>query len=330
MIQFLYPLWFLALVLLPIYWYYEWKFKSKKKPRIQYALVDVIKDIQKRNHWSFYTHIIIKSLVFILIICALARPRQVLVRKDISKKGVDIIFALDVSGSMLAVDFKPVNRMEAAKKVAAQFVQKRDHDRIGIVTFAEYAYTQAPLTLDYNMILNVIDKLNVDEQQSGTAIGSGIATAITRLKNSEAKSKVIILITDGRNNAGEIDPFSVAELAKTLGIKVYCVAVGSTGPVDYPFVDPIFGVQYQKVMIDMDIPSLNKIAQITGTRKVSVATNSNELNQILEEINRLEKSEIKQKNYYEYEETFTYLLVILLILMLYDVLRRTIIRKDIP
>ncbi|HOD53404.1 MAG TPA: VWA domain-containing protein [Candidatus Cloacimonadota bacterium] len=330
MIQFLYPLWFLALVLLPIYWYYEWKFKSKKKPRIQYALVDVIKDIQKRNHWSFYTHIIIKSLVFILIICALARPRQVLVRKDISKKGVDIIFALDVSGSMLAVDFKPVNRMEAAKKVAAQFVQKRDHDRIGIVTFAEYAYTQAPLTLDYNMILNVIDKLNVDEQQSGTAIGSGIATAITRLKNSEAKSKVIILITDGRNNAGEIDPFSAAELAKTLGIKVYCVAVGSTGPVDYPFVDPIFGVQYQKVMIDMDIPSLNKIAQITGTRKVSVATNSNELNQILEEINRLEKSEIKQKNYYEYEETFTYLLVILLILMLYDVLRRTIIRKDIP
>jgi len=330
MIQFLYPLWFLALVLLPIYWYYEWKFKSKKKPRIQYALVDVIKDIQKRNHWSLYTHIIIKSLVFILIICALARPRQVLVRKDISKKGVDIVFALDVSGSMLAVDFKPVNRMEAAKKVAAQFVQKRDHDRIGIVTFAEYAYTQAPLTLDYNMILNVIDKLNVDEQQSGTAIGSGIATAITRLKNSEAKSKVIILITDGRNNAGEIDPFSAAELAKTLGIKVYCVAVGSTGPVDYPFVDPIFGVQYQKVMIDMDIPSLNKIAQITGTRKVSVATNSNELNQILEEINRLEKSEIKQKNYYEYEETFTYLLVVLLILMLYDVLRRTIIRKDIP
>jgi Ca-activated chloride channel family protein len=330
MIQFLYPLWFLALVLLPIYWYYEWKFKSKKKPRIQYALVDVIKDIQKRNHWSLYTHIIIKSLVFILIICALARPRQVLVRKDISKKGVDIVFALDVSGSMLAVDFKPVNRMEAAKKVAAQFVQKRDHDRIGIVTFAEYAYTQAPLTLDYNMILNVIEKLNVDEQQSGTAIGSGIATAITRLKNSEAKSKVIILITDGRNNAGEIDPFSAAELAKTLGIKVYCVAVGSTGPVDYPFVDPIFGVQYQKVMIDMDIPSLNKIAQITGTRKVSVATNSNELNQILEEINRLEKSEIKQKNYYEYEETFTYLLVVLLILMLYDVLRRTIIRKDIP
>ncbi len=330
MIEFLHPLWLIALIIIPLYWYYEWKYKNKKKPRIQYALVEVLKDINKKSHWTVYIPVILKTLLFLLVILALARPRQVLVRKDINKKGVDIVFALDVSGSMLAVDFKPVNRMEAAKKVATEFVQKREQDRIGIVTFAEYAYTQAPLTLDYNMIFSVINELKVDEEQSGTAIGSGIATAITRLKNSDAKSKVIILITDGRNNAGEIDPISAAELAKTLGIKVYCVAVGSTGPVDYPFIDPIFGLQYQKVMIDMDIPAMNKIAQITGTGKASVATNSNELNNILEEINRLEKTEIKQNNYYEYEETFPIILCLIIILILYDILRRTVLRKDIP
>lgn len=330
MFQFLYPYWLLALILIPLYWLYEWKYLKNKRPRIKFPLVSVVKLFYKKNHWSVYIPLILKSLIIALIVLSLARPRQVFARKDINKKGVDIVFALDVSGSMLAVDFKPVNRMEAAKKVAGQFVQKRDSDRIGIVTFAEYAYTQAPLTLDYNMILNVIDNLKVDEEQSGTAIGNGIATAITRLKNSEAKSKVIILITDGRNNAGEIDPLSAAELAKTLGIKIYCVAVGSTGPVDYPFIDPIFGVQYQKVTIDMDVPSLNKIAQLTGTKKASVASNTTELNDILSEINHLEKSEIKQKNYYEYQETFFYFLIILALITLYEILRRTLLRKEIP
>ncbi|HPY96879.1 MAG TPA: VWA domain-containing protein [Candidatus Cloacimonadota bacterium] len=330
MTQFLNPLWLLAILILPIYWFYEWKVKNKKRPRIQYPLAEVVKTIHKRNHWSFYIPIIIKSLLIILISFALARPRQVLEHKDINKKGIDIVFSLDLSGSMLAVDFKPINRIEAAKKVAADFVKLRNSDRIGIVTFAEYAYTLAPLTFDHDMILNSIENLSVDEEQNGTAIGSGIATAITRLKDSEAKSKIIILITDGRNNAGEIDPITAAELAKTFGIKIYCVAVGGTGPVDFPFKHPIFGTQYQKVLIDIDIPALDKIANITGTRHASVATNTDELNRILEDINGLEKTEITQKNYYEYKELFPKILYLIIIIILYDILRRTILRKEIP
>lgn len=330
MIRFLNPLWLYVLIIIPLYWLYEWKFLHKRKPRVNYPLIKIIKSINHTNHWIMYLPILAKSMMLTLLIFSLARPQLIQVKKNINTKGVDIVFALDISGSMLAVDFKPVNRMEAAKKVAAKFVAKRDTDRIGIVTFAEHAYTQAPLTLDYKIILQVIENLKVDEEQSGTAIGNGIATAITRLKDSKAKSKVIILITDGINNAGEIDPFSAAELAKTLGIKVYCVAVGSQGEVDYPFVDPIFGVQYQKVKIDMDVNSLNKIAQITGTNKASVATNTNELDKILSDINKMEKTDIKQKNYYEYVELFHYLLILLALILLFEILYRTIFRKELP
>ncbi|MCB5249965.1 MAG: VWA domain-containing protein [Candidatus Cloacimonadales bacterium] len=329
MTQFINPLWLLLILILPLYWYYEWKVKSKKRPRVQYPLVKVIKKVYKYNHWSLYIPIIIKSVLIVLIALALARPRQVIEHKDINKKGIDIVFALDLSGSMLAVDFKPVNRIEAAKNVAADFVNLRENDRIGIVTFAEYAYTLSPLTFDHNMLLHTIENLDVDEDQNGTAIGSGIATAITRLKDSEAKSKIIILITDGRNNAGEIDPMTAAELAKTLGIKVYCVAVGGTGPVDFPFLHPIFGVQYRKVEIDIDIPALDAIAKTTGTNKASVATNTEELNRIMEEINSLEKTEITQKNYYEYKETFPKILYIIIVIILFDILRRTVFRREI-
>jgi Ca-activated chloride channel family protein len=330
MIRFLHPAFLYLLVLIPLYLIYEWKFLHKRKPRINHSLINIIRDIQKRNSFYLYVPILIKSSVIILIVLALARPQRVVALKNINTKGVDIVFALDISGSMLAVDFQPVNRIEAAKKLAAKFISKRENDRIGLVTFAEYAYTQAPLTLDYEIIQQVVKNLEVDKEQSGTAIGNGIATAVTRLKDSKAKSKVIILITDGRNNAGEIDPFTAADLAKTLGIKIYCVAVGSNGPVDYPFEDPIFGIHYEKVLIDMDVNTLNKIALITGTGKASIATNSVELERILGEINRLEKTDIKQKQNYEYVEIFHYLLMILALILILDILYRTILRKELP
>ncbi len=330
MIKFLYPIWLIALLIIPLYWYYEWKKLRFRRPRLSFPLVHRFKKFYKHHHWQYWIPVITKSLLILLLVLALARPRHVIEKRNQSLKGIDIVFGLDISGSMLAVDFQPVNRMEAAKKVALNFIKNRESDRIGIVTFSEYAYTQAPLTNNYSFLKEIIENIDVDREQMGTAIGNGIATSVARLKNSEAKSKIIILITDGKNNTGEIDPFTSAEIAKTLGIKIYCVAVGSKGPVDYPVEDPIFGTRFQKVLIDMDIESLNKIAQITGTHQAYIATNSIELQKIIRDIDKLEKSDIKQNKYYEYIELFQYLLLLSIIMLILDILFRTILRKELP
>lgn len=330
MIKFLHPYWFFALIIIPLYWYYEWVKLRFHRPRIVFPLVHRFKSMYKHHHWQYWVPVISKSLLIFLLIMTLARPRKVIEQRDQSIKGIDIIFSMDISGSMLAVDFQPVNRLEASKKVAMNFIKNRESDRIGIVTFSEFAYTQAPLTTSYQFLNEILEQVEVDKENQGTAIGNGIATAVARLKDSKAKSKIIILITDGKNNSGEIDPFSAADIAKTLGIKIYCIAVGSKGPVDYPFEDPIFGIRYQKVIIDMDMESLNKIAQVTGTHQAYQATNSVELQKIIREIDKLEKSDIKQNKYYEYVELFQIFLMLALIMLILDILFRTIFRNELP
>lgn len=272
---------------------------------------------------------IIRVLTLTLLIIALARPRLADKKQQITGKGIDIILAIDVSGSMKAIDFKPVNRLEAAKKVATEFIEKRRSDRIGLIVFSENAYTKCPLTLDYNILMNIMDDVSIDEKANGTAIGMGLATSVARLKDSEAISKVIILITDGRNNSGEIEPLDAAGFAAAFDVKVYPVGVGSKGLVDYPM-QTAFGVRYQKVKIDMDMDSLDRIAEITGTQHARLAGNTDELQKILKNIDEMEKTEIKINDYYIYYELFWIYLLAAFILIIIEFIFRIVIRKQIP
>ena len=329
MLEFVYPNWFWAFLILIPYILFELIIKRKKRVRLIHSRVDLIKEVAGQSSILKFFPVVLRTLVIILLIIALARPRFAHKRQQITGKGIDIILAIDVSGSMKAIDFKPKNRLEAAKKVAIDFIDHRRNDRIGLIVFSENAYTQCPLTLDYNILMSIMEAMKINEDASGTAIGMGLATAVARLKDSEAKSKVIILITDGRNNAGEIDPYTAAELAITFGIKVYTVGVGSKGLVDYPF-QTQFGIRYQKVKIDIDMETLNKIAKMTGTEKAKLATNTEELKAIIEYIDQLEKTELKINDYFIYQELFWRYLIFAFVIILLEFIFRIVIRKEIP
>ncbi|MCK5051239.1 MAG: VWA domain-containing protein [Candidatus Cloacimonetes bacterium] len=329
MLEYVNPKWFWALLIIIPYLLYEFLILRRKKVRLIHSRIDLIRSIAGRSSLLQYIPIIIRTLTIVLLILALARPRLAHKKQQITGKGIDIMLAIDVSGSMKAVDFKPVNRLEAAKKVAIDFIEHRRNDRIGLIVFSENAFTQCPLTLDYNILMSIMDNVSIDEDASGTAIGMGLATAVARLKDSEAKSKVIILITDGRNNAGEIEPLDAAGLASTFAVKVYPVGVGRKGLVDYP-VQTAFGIRYQKVNIEIDMDSLDKIAEITGTKHARLATNTDELSAIMEYIDEMERTELKINDYYIYQELFWRYLLAAFVLMLLEFIFRIIIRKEIP
>jgi len=329
MLEYVNPQWFWALFILIPYLLYEFFISRKKKFRLVHSRVDMIRSVAGRSSLLQYLPILTRTLVIILLIITLARPRLAHKKQQITGKGIDIMLAIDVSGSMKAVDFKPTNRLEAAKKVATEFIEKRRNDRIGLVVFSENAFTQCPLTLDYNILMSIMDNVKIDEDANGTAIGMGLATAVARLKDSEAKSKVIILITDGRNNAGEIEPFDAAKLASTFDVKVYPVGVGRKGLVDYP-VQTALGVRYQKVSIDIDMDSLDKIAELTGTKHARLASNTEQLTTIMDHIDEMERTELKINDYYIYKELFWGYLFAAFILMLLDYIFRVIIRKEVP
>lgn len=330
MLEFMNPWWLCLLVLLPIYLYYYLKYILPHRLTIPYSRFDIFSKLKLKNHWSTHLNFLLRILALLFLILALGRPRLAISKRNTLTNGINIVFCIDNSGSMHAIDFKPRNRLEAAKKVAIDFIRNRKNDQIGIVTFSEYAFTQCPLTLDYNIVLQIMNDLQINEDLNGTAIGMGIATSVARLKESKAKSKVIILITDGRNNAGEVDPFSAAQLAATYGIKVYAIGVGSTQPVDFPIPDPFLGVRYQKVKIDIDMNTLNTIAQITGTGFARLAQNTDELQTVIRKIDQMEKTKIKIKNYYDYIELMHYFLLISLLAVLLEFLFRTRFRIELP
>ncbi len=329
MLEFVYPNWFWGLLIILPYIAFEIFIKNKKKVRLLHSRIDLIRDVAGRSSFLRFIPIILRILVLVLLIISLARPRISHKKQQITGKGIDIMLAIDVSGSMKAVDFKPTNRLEAAKKVALKFIENRRNDRIGLIVFSENAYTQCPLTLDYNILMSIMQNVKINEEASGTAIGMGLATAVARLKDSEAKSKVIILITDGRNNAGEIEPFDAAGLASAFEVKVYPVGVGRKGLVDFP-VKTAFGVRYQKVKIDIDMESLDKIAEITGTKHARLATNTDELSAIMKHIDEMEKTELKINDYYIYQELFWRYLLAAFVLLLLEFVFRIMIRKEIP
>jgi len=242
-----------------------------------------------------------------VLILGFARPQLGSAEEDILTEGVDVMMAVDISGSMAAEDFRPKNRISVAKQVVKDFVQGRRSDRIGLVIFAAKSFTKCPLTIDYDVLLRQIDDVHLGAIEDGTAIGNGLATAINRLRLSKAKSRVIILLTDGVNNSGEIDPLTAADIAKSLGIKVYAVGVGKEGIAPFPVNDPVFGKRYVDVEVQIDEEVLRKIAQMTGG-KYFRAVDRDSLERIFKTIDGLEKSKISVKSYTHYNEIFSYFL----------------------
>jgi Ca-activated chloride channel family protein len=267
-------------------------------------------------------------LVFVLLIVVLARPQSTNHWEDETVEGIDIVLALDISGSMLAGDFSP-NRIEASKDVASEFVSARPNDRMGIVLFGGESFTQCPLTTDHAVLINLLHdvKVGVIEDQS-TAIGLGLANAVKRLKDSKAKSRVVILVTDGVNNAGSVDPLTAAEIARTFGIRVYTIGVGTIGTAPFPVMDMFGNIVYQQVEVQIDEAMLKQISLMTNGAYFR-ATNNQKLKEIYKEIDKLEKSKIDVKQYSRKYEEYRIFAIGALILLLLEILLRTTILRSI-
>lgn len=267
----------------------------------------------------------LRMLGIALLIVALARPQTTASGQNIYTEGIDIAMLLDISTSMLAEDFQP-NRVEAAKEVAQHFIEGRQNDRIGLVIFAGQSFTQCPMTLDYRVLKNLIRQVKPGMVEDGTAIGMAIAQGVNRLKDSKAKSKVMILLTDGMNNRGEIDPLTAAQIGQTFKIRIYTIGVGTVGEAPYPVQTP-FGIRYQNVPVDVDEKTLAQIADMTDGRYFR-ATNNKALKEIYDEIDMLEKTRVEVKAYRSYTELFyPWAALGLLSLLVEFLLAGTVLRK---
>jgi Ca-activated chloride channel family protein len=270
---------------------------------------------------------VVRALVVALAVVALARPQQLAAGRPLTTSGVDIVMTLDASGSMKAEDFQPRNRLEVAKAAAVEFVEERPNDRVGLVTFAGQAVTQVPLTLDHQALQGSIERIRIGALADGTAIGTALATAVNRLRDSEARSKVVILLTDGVNNAGEIDPATAAETAHALGVRVYTIGVGTTGEAPYLLEDPRFGARYVRVVVRIDEALLEAIAARTGGRYFR-ATDPQALREVYAAIDRMERSPLTGRRPVVRIDRYLWMLVPALALLLAEgALRGTIFRR---
>jgi len=298
MIHFASPWYFALLILVPFLWWWEAK---KKKPALRYSDITLLPN---PGFWELVLSRVplgLYSLALIFGTIALARPQKGRQFEELETRGIDIMLCMDISGSMQAMDFAPGDRLSVARDRAKEFVAKRRGDRIGLVVFAATSLTQCPLTLDHNIVLDILDRLRFGILEDWTAIGIGLASAVARLKDSKAKEKVIILLTDGVNNTGDIDPLTAAQTAAALGIKVYTIGVGSKGLVPFPVDDPVFGRRFVQVEVDLDTETLRKIADITNGR-FFLATDPQALKQIYDEIDQLEPSTFKSRRLTVYQE----------------------------
>ena len=267
---------------------------------------------------------LLRTIALVMIIIAIARPRSSTKMDKIDTEGIDIVLAMDVSTSMLARDFTP-DRISAAKDIAIEFISQRPSDRMGIVVFAGESYTQCPLTTDRATLINLMKEIETGLIEDGTAIGNGLATAVARMQNSDAKSRVVILLTDGVNNSGEITPQTAADIAKTYGIRVYTIGVGANGTAPYPVMTP-WGVQMQNVEVEIDENLLKNIAETTGGRYFR-ATDNTKLSEIYSEINKMEKARTTIDSFPIYKELFTGFALIALACLLLEVLISFILRR---
>lgn len=329
--EFLHPqfLWLLVLIPLLAIWYF-----LVRKEDSAALIISSTKGFEaKTSIWAKLKPLlyILRLLAIALLIVALARPRTVSMSQNTkTNKGIDIVMAIDVSASMLARDFKP-NRLEALKVVASEFVNQRPNDRIGIVVFAGESYTQTPITSDKRIVMNTISEIKWGGLDGGTAIGMGLGSAVNRLKESKAKGKVIILLTDGVNNTGFVDPKTATELAVKLGLKVYTIGIGTNGTAPFPYAkDPTSGeLLFKNALVEIDETLLKYIAKQTGGIYFR-ATDNLKLKAIYNEINKLEKTEVEEFKYYNYQEKYRFLVLLAGLLLLIELaLKNTIFRSFI-
>ena len=308
--------------------------KARPHGRIRFSSIKNLKRL-KPSFTLKSRHILIglRVLALCLLVTALMRPQKGIEETKIKIEGIDIILAVDVSGSMMAEDFvlqgERKNRLEVVKEVVRDFIKKRSNDRIGLVVFAGQAYMQCPLTLDYGILLKFLERIDIGMIEDGTAVGDGLSTALARLKDIKSKSKVVILLTDGVNNAGRVDPRNAAGLAKALGVRVYTIGAGSKGKVPYPARDFFGNKVYKWEVIDVDEVSLRNIAGATNGKYFS-AIDTEKLKQIYREIDRLEKTKMEVVSYNNYKELFMPFVLAALILMFAEVILSYTVLRILP
>ena len=319
---------YLLLLLIPIIGWYIWKM-HKNQASLQISSSQAFEAPKVTTLKVYLRHLpfVLRTIVIALVIIVLARPQSTNNWQSSSTEGIDIMMALDISTSMLAQDLRP-NRLEAAKDVAASFINGRPNDNIGLVLFAGESFTQCPLTTDHTVLLNLFKDIQAGMIQDGTAIGLGLANAVSRIKDSQAKSKVIILLTDGSNNAGEIAPVTASEIASAFGIRVYTIGVGTKGTAPYPF-QTAHGIEYMNIPVDIDEPTLQQIAITTGGEYFR-ATNNSTLKDIYAKIDQLEKTKISTQEYSKKQEEYKNIALAAFILLLLEILLRYTILKKIP
>jgi Ca-activated chloride channel homolog len=331
MTRFANPLLLLFLALVPLYIYVELRYRKARRPSVRFPDLGAVKAASGRGFvWKRYVKVPLRAAVLGLLVLALARPQAGMGNESVLSEGIDIMLAVDVSGSMRAEDFKPKNRLAVAKEVVADFIRGRTSDRIGMVVFAADSYTQCPLTLDYNVLLQLLDSVDIGMiDESRTAIGMAIATACNRLRESDADSKVIILLTDGRNNAGEIEPVTAAQAAQALGIKIYTIAAGTPEGGPIPVDDPVWGRRYVQAQTDIDEDMLKQIATLTGGKYFRAKT-ENMLADVYRQIGDLEKSKIEIKHFTTYKELAPRFLVAGMMLLLLELLLGATVLRGLP
>ncbi|MCI7308917.1 VWA domain-containing protein [Alistipes senegalensis] len=322
-----YYLWLLTL-LVPMIGYYVWRtLQGGAAIRIS-SVAGVVRAPKTVRYYLRHLPSALRAAAFALLVVALARPQDVEQNVRTNTEGIDIMLAIDVSGSMLARDFKP-DRITAAKEVAGSFIADRYGDRIGLVAFAGEAFTQSPLTTDQSTLQTLLARIRSGLIEDGTAIGNGLATAINRLRESEAKSKVIILLTDGVNNRGEIAPLTAAEIAKAQGIRVYTIGVGTEGMAPYPAIDMFGNITFVNQKVEIDEKTLTAISDMTGG-KYFRATDKAKLKAIYDEINQLEKSKVEVTEHVSYHELYLAWVLAALGLLLAEFLLANLVLKRIP
>ena len=319
-----YLLWLLVIPALLIL-RYIWIEVKDRRSHMRVSALDAWK-AGGRSVFEILRHLpfVLRTVALCLIVVAIARPRSSTQVEKVDTEGIDIMFAMDVSTSMLARDFQP-DRLSAAKDIAIEFIAQRPSDRMGIVVFAGESYTQCPLTTDRATLINLMKEVQTDLIEDGTAIGNGLATAVARMKDSDAKSRVVILLTDGVNNMGEIDPATAAEIAKTYGIRVYTIGVGANGQAPYPVQTP-WGIEMRNVPVEIDEPLLKNIADGTGGRYFR-ATDNTKLSEIYAEIGQMEKTRTSVDSFPVYKDLFGNYALAALICLLLEVLIAALMRR---
>ena len=331
MTRFADPVLLVLLALVPLYVYLEVRFRRSRRPALVFPAASAAREASRgRFPWKRYLRLVSRAAALVLVVLALARPQAGSGQESVITEGIDICLAIDVSASMKAEDFRPRNRLAVAKEVVADFIRGRTSDRIGMVVFGSRAFMQCPLTLDYSILLELLESVEIGMiDERSTAIGTAIATATNRLRDSDADSKVVILLTDGRSNAGEIDPITAAQAAEAVGVKVYTIGAGTPEGGRIPIDDPVLGRRYANVRTDIDEDTLKEIASITGGRYYR-AKSEGMLADVYRKIGELETTKIEVKHFTTYTELAPRFIVAALLVLVLETLGSAMLVRGLP